>query len=139
MPATIHATAVCIAGAGVLLAGKPGSGKSDLALRLIDRGAVLIADDRVIVTVQGQRLLLSAPPTIAGMLEVRGLGLLGMPHVNTLEAAAIFDLDAVPQRLPVAATREICGVNLPLLALSPFEASAPLKVELAVAVLLRDR
>jgi len=139
VPDTVHATAVCIAGAGVLLAGKSGSGKSDLALRLIDRGAILIADDRVVTTGQGGRLLLSAPPTIAGLLEVRGLGLHSLPHVIDVEAVAIFDLDSRPERLPEPATRAICDVNLPLIALSPFEASAPLKVELAVAVLLRGR
>jgi len=135
----IHATAVCVAGAGVLLVGRPGSGKSDLALRLIDRGAVLIADDRVITSGEGGKLLLCAPATIAGLLEVRGLGLHTLPYVNNVQAVAIFDLDAAPVRLSDPATREICGVNLPLVAVLPFEASAPLKVELAVAVFLRGR
>jgi len=119
--------------------GKPGSGKSDLALRLIDRGAILVADDRVIATGKGGRLILSAPPTISGLLEVRGLGLQRMPVANDVEAAVIFDLDAVPERLPEPATRTVCGINLPVFALSPFEASAPLKIELAVAVFLQGR
>jgi serine kinase of HPr protein (carbohydrate metabolism regulator) len=139
VPGTIHATAVSVAGAGVLLVGRPGSGKSDLALRLIDRGAILIADDRVITTGKGGRLWLSAPPTITGLLEVRGVGLLPMPTVNNVEALCIFDLDVGPERLPEPATRAIDGANLPLLALSPFESSAPLKIELAVAVFLRGR
>lgn len=139
LPDTIHATAVCIAGAGVLLMGKPGSGKSDLALRLIDRGAILIADDRVVVAAKGNKLLLSAPPTIAGLLEVRGVGLQPFPIVEAVEAVAVFDLDAIPERLPAPALRAICGCSLPLYGLSSFEASAPLKVELAVAVLLQRR
>jgi len=139
MADTMHATAVSVSGAGVLLVGRPGSGKSDLAFRLIDRGALLIADDRVLLSAEGGRLILSAPPAIAGLLEVRGVGLQRMAHANRVNAAALFDLEAVPDRLPEPATRSICGINLPIFALSPFEASAPLKLELTVAVLLQRR
>jgi serine kinase of HPr protein (carbohydrate metabolism regulator) len=136
-PPTIHATAVAVRGAGVLLLGPPGSGKSDLALRLIDRGAVLIADDRVMATAKGDGLWLSAPLAIAGLIEVRGLGLLTLART---EAAAVLvvDLVSTPDRLPVRALREVAGVRLPVLAVRPFEASAPLKVELAVAHGLRE-
>lgn len=127
---TIHATAVAIAGKGVLLLGPPGSGKSDLALRLIDRGAVLIADDRVHVAENGT---LHPPPALAGLIEVRGIGILPMPHVDTVPAALAVDLGEAPQRLPEPAVRRVGGLSLPVIAVAPFDASAPLKVELAVA------
>lgn len=129
-PATIHATAVAIAGKGVLLLGPPGSGKSDLALRLIDRGAVLIADDRVHVADNG---LLHAPPVLAGLIEVRGIGILPMPHVDAVPATLAVDLGVVPQRMPEPAVRTVAGLVLPVIAVAPFDASAPLKVELVVA------
>jgi serine kinase of HPr protein (carbohydrate metabolism regulator) len=130
---TIHATAVSIGGAGVLLLGPPGAGKSDLALRLIDRGAILIADDRVIPEVRHGRLLLRPPASIAGLLEVRGVGLLCFPHLAEADALLAVDLSAPPARLPDPEHRDILGQRLPLLRVAPFEASAPLKVELAVA------
>lgn len=134
---TLHATAVALGEAGVLLLGPPGSGKSDLALRLIDRGATLVADDRVVAEPCGGRLLLSPPPTIAGRLEVRGVGLLAFPHLAGIAACLALDLATPPERLPTPATRLLGGVALPCLALAPFEASAPLKVERAVAHLIR--
>jgi serine kinase of HPr protein (carbohydrate metabolism regulator) len=129
---TIHATAVSIRGQGVLLLGPPGSGKSDLALRLIDRGAVLIADDRVAVS-GGDPALLSAPAAIAGRMEVRGVGLLPMPHADGVPARLAVDLSAAPDRLPLPATLQVGEARVPLMRLAPFEASAPIKVELAVA------
>jgi HPr kinase/phosphorylase len=127
---TVHATAVSIGGQGVLLVGPPGSGKSDLALRLIDRGAKLIADDRVRVDSSG---LLSPPPAIAGLIEVRGFGLAQMAHVSGIAAKLLVDLGQVPDRMPHPAVRCICGLELPCMMVSAFEASTPLKVELAVA------
>jgi serine kinase of HPr protein (carbohydrate metabolism regulator) len=115
----------------VLLLGPPGSGKSDLALRLIDRGALLIADDRVHLAADGT---LHAPAALAGLIEVRGIGIVPRPHVGGVAAALVVDLAADPQRLPEPAVRDIGGLQLPEIALSAFEASAPLKVELAVAL-----
>lgn len=133
MPPTIHATAVVKDGAAVLLQGPPGSGKSDLALRLIDRGWLLLADDRVIAAEREGRLHLSAPETIAGRIEVRGLGILPAPHVPSAPACLVVDLSVPPQRLPDPETRDIAGVSLPLLRLNAFEASAAIKVEWALA------
>jgi hypothetical protein len=130
---TLHATAVALGEAGVLLLGPPGSGKSDLALRLIDRGAILIADDRVVLTLEAGRLHLAPPLQLAGRIEVRGVGLLAVPFVAGVPAVIAFDLALPPERLPLPDGRMIGGVALPCLALAPFEASAPLKVERAVA------
>ena len=132
LPPTLHATAIAIGSRAVLLVGPSGSGKSDLALRLIDRGAVLIADDRVVVTRVGDRLLAAPPPTIAGRLEVRGVGIVDLPYVGGVRVALVADLAQRPPRLPEAAIRTIAGVAVPLVAVAAFEVAAALKVELAL-------
>ena len=129
----IHASAVAIDGRGVLFLGPSGSGKSDLALRLIDRGARLIADDRVDLTRHGTRVTVSAPARIAGLLEVRGLGILRFPYVEAplTHAIELVAVDAV-DRLPAPDAELFCGIAIPILRLHPFEYTAPIKVELAV-------
>lgn len=126
-----HATAVAIDGWAVLLFGRSGAGKSDLALRLIDRGAVLVADDQVEFALAGNRLIASAPPTIAGRIEVRGVGIVAMAHVVAPVALAV-DLNRSPDRLPERAVRVIAGAEIDEIAICPFEESAPIKVELAL-------
>jgi len=132
MSQLIHATAVAIGGRGVLLTGTSGAGKSDLALRLIDRGAVLISDDQVVIETDAGRLLASPPETIEGRMEVRGVGIVAMDHRRSVPVALIVDLAAEPARMPEPRTRLILGCELPLVSLAPFEASAPIKVELAL-------
>lgn len=138
LPPTIHATAVGVGAEGrcraVLLVGAPGSGKSDLALRLIDRGATLVADDRVVLTRDGAAVLASPPAAIAGLIEVRGVGIVAVPHVAGVPVALVVDLAAPPDRLPAPATRDVAGVAVPVVALAAFEASAPLKVERALTL-----
>ena len=137
---TLHATCVAIDGRGVLIEGRSGSGKSDLALRLIDRGAVLVADDYTVLTAVDGRLLASAPATIAGMIEVRGIGILASPHRDGLTVALIVALDDAPQRMPERLElREIGGVHVPVMPLAGFEASAPIKVELALRRIDKER
>jgi serine kinase of HPr protein (carbohydrate metabolism regulator) len=131
----IHATCVACDGRAVLLCGAPGSGKSDLALRLIDAGARLVADDQVILRTENDALIAAAPPTIAGRMEVRGIGIVVVPHVAAAPVVLAVELvaaAAVP-RLPAPARRIFLGVSLPLLALAPFEASAAAKIRLALA------
>lgn len=135
MTLTIHATTVAIGTRAVLIEGPSGAGKSDLALRLIDRGAVLVADDRTVLTREGERLVASPPATIAGLIEVRGIGVVPLPHVGAARVVLAVDLSATVARMPEPATRIYADVALPLIALDPFEASAPLKVELAIKVL----
>ena len=134
----IQATCVVVEGLGVLLRGPSGSGKSDLALRLIDGGARLVADDGVELRRQGERLLARLPPTapdsVRGRIEVRGLGILPAPAVAEAPLDLVIDLvaaDAV-ERLPEPMTAELLGVALPLLRLCAQEPSAAAKVRLAV-------
>lgn len=131
---TVHASCVAIGGRGVLLTGPSGSGKSDLALRLIDRGAVLVSDDQVAIARVGDRLVASAPATIAARIEVRGIGIVERA-CKAVPLALCIALDAMPERMPPERlpARSFEDVALPLLALAPFEGSAPLKVELALA------
>jgi len=130
----VHATAVARAGRAVLLFGASGSGKSDLALRLIDRGWVLVADDQVELHRDGERLLASCPAAIAGLIEARGVGLIARAWQGGVPVALACDLAAVPERLPEPRIRTIGDVALPCVALAPFEASAPVKLEAALTL-----
>jgi RNase adaptor protein for sRNA GlmZ degradation len=132
--ATVHATAVALDGRAVLLLGPSGAGKSDLALRLIDRGWRLIADDRVALVVQGGRLWASAPSTIAGLIEVRDVGIVAEPAVAEAMVALAIDLAAAIERLPEPGKWAFAGGSIPCVALSPWGDSAPLKVERALQV-----
>lgn len=127
----VHGTAVAIGGRGVLIVGPSGSGKSDLALRLIDRGAKLIADDQVMLVARDGALQASAPATIYGRIEVRGLGIVEV-EAAPAPIMLIVDLQAEPERMPEPRQRMLEGTALPVIALSPFDASTPVKVELAL-------
>jgi serine kinase of HPr protein (carbohydrate metabolism regulator) len=131
----VHATCVDIDGTGVLLRGPPGSGKSDLALRLIDGGARLVTDDRADLTLEGGRVVVTAPPEIAGLFEVRGQGVGRLPSVERAVLGLVVDLVQPErvERLPEAAQCRLLGLTLPLVRLAPFEASAAAKVRLAAA------
>lgn len=126
----LHATCVSIDGRGVLIDGPSGSGKSDLALRLIDRGARLVADDYTLLRRRDGRLFGAPPVTIAGRIEVRGIGIVAMPHVDEVEIALHVDLEHPVERMPDPALRRLAGVAVPDAALAPFEPSAPIKVEM---------
>jgi serine kinase of HPr protein (carbohydrate metabolism regulator) len=137
---TVHGTVVEIEGAGVLFRGPSGSGKSDLALRLIDGGATLVADDRVILSRRDGQIVAAAPEIIAGRLEVRGLGIATVPSTGPSPLRLVVDM-ARPEeveRLPKAAETVILGVVLPVMHLAPFEASAPAKLRLALRLAPRE-
>ena len=141
-PLLVHATCIAVDGGegprGILLRGPSGVGKSDLALRMIDQGAHLVADDQCVLTArpagQAVQIIARAPAAIAGAMEVRGLGLRDVPSVAEAPVALIVDLVAAEtiERLPDATCEDILGVALPRLDLDPFAASAPAKLRLAL-------
>jgi HPr kinase/phosphorylase len=132
----IHGTAVAIDGRAVLLRGPSGSGKSDLALRLIDAGAQLIADDQTELVRVGDRIVARPPATIVGLIEVRGIGILRLDPLMEAPLALIADLvqPETVERLPMPRVEPVLGLDLPLVALAPFEASAQAKLRLALRV-----
>jgi serine kinase of HPr protein (carbohydrate metabolism regulator) len=133
---TLHATSVSVAGRGVLIEGVSGVGKSDLALRLIDRGAQLVSDDYSFIQRRDGRIIAAPPAAIAGKIEVRGVGIVAMPHVAEALVALVVALGEPAARLPEPGNaRTVLGVDIPLLALDGREASAAIKVELALAQL----
>jgi HPr kinase/phosphorylase len=131
----VHGTCVALGGKGVLLLGGSGAGKSDLALRLIHDGAVLVADDRVVLTVKASKLAASAPTTIAGLIEVRGLGILKLP-VRAATLALAVQLGDEGPRLPGEDRWTPEGLkaapSLPLLYLDGRHASDPAKIAFAL-------
>jgi RNase adaptor protein for sRNA GlmZ degradation len=132
MPGTIHATAVALDGVAVLLVGRSGAGKSDLALRLIDRGWRLVADDRVEVFAQGGLVWARAPAILSGLIEVRNIGIVGESALPQAAVALVVELDRGAERLPDARVRTLAGIDVPLVAIDPFGDSAVLKVERAL-------
>lgn len=130
----VHATAVALDGQGVLLLGRSGAGKSDLALRLIGDGAFLISDDQVEIDARSGRPLASPPSPIAGLIEARGIGLLRLPYLARIPLFLAVELVPAAQieRLPDPAFWTQEGFSLPLLRLCPFEASVSIKLRLAL-------
>jgi len=130
--ATIHATCIAVNSYGLLLRGKPGAGKSDLALRLIEAGSVLVADDQVCIIRQNNNLLASAPGKLQGLLEVRGVGICRYQFQASCKLQLVIDLDnnCSPERLPDLAAQQtnILEVNIPRFFLNPIEASALAKI-----------
>ena len=137
----VHATAVAISGHGVLLVGPSGSGKSDLALRLIDRGAKLISDDAVVVSSLDSMLMLSAPANIEGRIEVRGVGICETYAVSSAPLRMAAELVREVERMPSDnLTTTVGGYRVPLTKLAAFESSAAIKIEYALrAVVDGDR
>lgn len=130
----VHGTAIALGSEGILLRGPSGAGKSDLALRLIDQGARLVADDQTELRREGSEIMMSAPATIAGQIEVHGLGILAVPSVVAAPLRLVVDLMPASdiERLPLPRDCDLLGCAVPLIALAPFEASAPAKLRLAL-------
>ena len=138
MSSLLHqATGVAIDGRAVLIEGVPGSGKSSLALALIDRGAVLIGDDAVTLMREGAALIASPPPNIAGLLEVRGIGLVQVNVASPAPIALVLELGgAAPDRLPETPLpcRMIAGVAVPVLRFDPGTIAPAQRAEQALAL-----
>jgi HPr kinase/phosphorylase len=133
----LHASSVAYGAEAVLLLGPPGSGKSDLALRLIREGWTLVADDQCVLRVAGNALRVEAPPTLHGMLEVRGLGIfadLPVAPANTILRLAVrlVPSEAVPRLPSPAVWTGEAGIALPEVVLDGAGASAPAKVAFAL-------
>jgi serine kinase of HPr protein (carbohydrate metabolism regulator) len=139
----VHGTAVALGGRAALLRGASGSGKSDLALRalaapassLVESSFGLVADDQVVIRATEDGLTVSPPQQLQGLIEVRGLGIFPVPHRSDARLSLLVDLVGPHQveRLPDPwPTDALLGVSLPVLRLAPFEASAPLKLALAL-------
>ena len=130
---TLHASTVASEGRAVIISGPSGAGKSDLALRLLDRGFMLVSDDRTLVRKDGDRLIASAPPNIAGKLEIRGIGIVDMDVLSDVPVALLVELTSEIQRLPDEnRERPVLGVRVPLISIDEMSASAPSKVALAL-------
>jgi HPr kinase/phosphorylase len=138
----VHATCVAFRPRGrswraALLRGPSGAGKSDLALRLLEQGARLVADDQTALVRLGKTVVASAPARIAGLIEARGVGIVKLARDQLVARAPVVllvDL-ALPERierLPETAQESLLGVALPVLVLAPFEASASMKLRLAL-------
>ena len=129
----LHASCVAIDGRAILISGPSGSGKSDLSLRLLDRGFTLVSDDRTIVRMEGGTLVASAPDTIKGKLEVRGIGIVEVDQVQDVPLALVVELATEIERLPDdSRERQILGIGVPLISVDARAASAPSKVALAL-------
>jgi HPr kinase/phosphorylase len=132
----VYGTSVSVGGQGVLLRGPSGAGKSDLALRLIDEGASLVADDQTELHRVGGAPEMSAPAPLVGLIEVRGIGILPMSPVARVALRLVVDLVAHEiERMPEPRRCTLDGLDLPLIELQPFAASATAKIRIALKAL----
>lgn len=130
----LHGSCVARAGAGVLIIGPSGAGKSDLALRLLSRAFSLVADDQVDILVTEAGTRARAPAALAGLLEVRGVGIMRLPCLSDTDLKIIIALHDHYERLPIPERHPTLA--LPVVRLNAFEASAPGKVALALDCVL---
>ncbi len=126
---------------GVLIQGPAGGGKSDLALRMLDQGFRLVADDRVLIFSSGSRVFGRAPSPLCGLLELRGLGVVAIGALRLAEVSLVVDCVAPEaiERMPVIRPYSLLGAKIPIMAIRPLEASAPAKLCRALEVLGRAK
>lgn len=133
MSALIHqASCVALSGRAVLIEGAPGSGKSSLALALIDRGAILVGDDGVTLEAREGGLWASPPPNIAGQLEIRNVGIINLPTAQAPVALVLRFDPMAPRHVEEAETVSLAGIPLPLIRLWPGTPALPLRAEWAL-------
>lgn len=115
-PVILHASCVAWQGHGCLILGASGSGKSSLALSLMAFGATLVSDDRVILTRSGSTVRASAPPTLRGLIEARGIGILTCDPADSAAIKVVVDMDKTEtDRLPESRMTDLLGLRMPLL------------------------
>jgi len=133
----LHASCVAVGAKSVLLMGEPGGGKSDLALRLIDRGGKLVADDQVVLTRKGKEILTSCPDSIKGLIEIRGVGIFKTAHKQNVPLLLIVQLSHREwiERLPHPEPYDCLGISIPQMRVCAFEASTAIKIEMAMTSL----
>lgn len=130
----VNASLVAIEGRALAIGGVPGSGKSSLALALIDRGARLIGDDGATLERSGAHILASPPPNIEGKLEIHGIGIIEMPAARATPLALILTLEARVERLPdTLPMRDVLGVDIPCMSFSPGTIAPAVRAEWALS------
>ena len=139
--ARLHGTCIAIDGKAVMFRGPSASGKSDLALRCLKflptfgMMTSLVSDDQVLASQNNDVIMVRPPETIAGKLEVRGIGIVEMDYCANARLCLVLDLVDLDQvdRLPdLSQSEQLLGVSIPTLRLTPWEPSAPIKVALAL-------
>lgn len=131
----VQASAVAIEGRALMIEGTPGSGKSSLALALIDRGAMLMGDDGVSLERRGDCIFACPPPNIGGLIEVRGVGIVEYPLSEPAPLALVLALGARTERLPqIVSTRAILGIDIPVLPFEPGTFAPAIRAEMALNV-----
>lgn len=130
----LHASCVSIGSRGVLLVGKSGSGKSDLTLRLMALGAMLVADDQVLLHEEDGQLTASVDASIRGLLEIHGVGLVRYPVASNIPVKLVVELVPLErmEHLPNPQVHELLGHRIPKIAIYGFDSSAPHKVYAAL-------
>jgi serine kinase of HPr protein (carbohydrate metabolism regulator) len=138
----LHANCVGIGDYALLLRGASGSGKSSISLRLINAGGFLIADDRTNLVARDGRLIATAPPPIAGMCEVRGIGIVrGLPRHSEGDVRVVIDLvadAALVERMPHGTSEEICGIKLPRWTLWASDPALEARIRVALALAIGE-
>lgn len=130
---TLHATTVAKNGRAVVIAGRSGSGKSDLALRLLDCGFALVSDDQTYLRVIDGKLIAAAPPAIRGKLEVRGIGIVDVESIDDVAVCLVVEIASAIERLPdEGRERLILGIGVPVVSIDALNASAPAKLAIAL-------
>lgn len=135
----IHASCVSIGSKGVLLLGKSGSGKSDVALRLMARGAMLVADDQVILRAEEGALVASVDPHIRGLLEIHGVGLVRYPVATNIPVRLAVNLVPINEMEHIPTTQHFAalGISVPQIGIYGFDASTPDKIYAAIHAMRR--
>jgi HPr kinase/phosphorylase len=136
MQKQIHGTSICYKQNGLLFLGESGTGKSDLALRLIDKGADLIADDQTILTLKNNEIILSCPEKIKSKLEIRGIGIIEMPSIEEHQLDIVFQLKSFREieRVPNENWIILLNQKIPYYEIDPFELSINAKINFLLKI-----